>query len=184
MSNLGQIFTLVASRTREVSIQRACVCEYACLILSGNACYKRRQGTKGVLEAGNAIIVFPDLPMLMDHQRTIGPTHTLFSMVPNLNCFKNGVLDSDKPITTRQHRLLESAYRRMPELRISEIPNSKSKVSGAIHTTPDRNEDSRFRGQDRRCCLANRYGDKTVIRTHRRHMDRSRGSCPSGGLEL
>ena len=108
---------------------------------------------KEVLEAGNAIIVFPDLAHVYGPFQTNEWAHTyaIFNGPQFELLKKTGVLDSDKPIWQLDSiGYWNQRIEEMPEFRISEVPNSKSKVSGAIHTTPDRNEDSRFRGQDRR----------------------------------
>ncbi len=75
--------------------------EYALvLILSGTAYYKDANGAEEVLEAGNAIIVFPDLAHVYGPFQTNEWAHiyAIFNG-PQFELLKKaGVLDSDKPI--------------------------------------------------------------------------------------
>ena len=103
MSNLGRILhagSLQNTRSIDPKSMRI-LGEYALvLILSGTACYKDAKGTKRVLEAGNAIIVFPDLAHAYGPYQTNDWSHTyaIFNGPQFELLKKTGVLDSDKPI--------------------------------------------------------------------------------------
>lgn len=70
------------------------------LILSGTAYYEDANGAEEELEAGNAIIVFPDLAHAYGPRQTNDWSHTyaIFNGPQFELLKKTGVLDSDKPI--------------------------------------------------------------------------------------